>query len=237
VTDRGRVRELALDRGGRNALTVGLCEGLTAALREAAGLDPIDAVILGSSSGAFCAGCERPASAAAAADFARAIADLALTLATFAKPIVAIVNGLAAGIGATTLLHCDFVIASEFAGIEFSSAKASLLPDGGVSVLLPARVGQALAAEFLLVGERLNPRTAERLGLINRVVPLEDLTRSGYARAEALSALPRAAVREAKRLLREPQLAAITEAVRRERDAALLAARDGELGPGSAPLR
>jgi 2-(1,2-epoxy-1,2-dihydrophenyl)acetyl-CoA isomerase len=148
---------------------------------------------------------------------------------------VAVVNGLAAGIGAATLLHCDSVVASEFAGFQFSSAKAALLPDAGVSILLAARVGQAMASEILMLGERLNPKTAERVGLINSVVPMEDLARSGRARAEALAKLPRATVRDVKRLLREPLLPALTAAIYRERDLTILAAGDGGVAPPSIP--
>ncbi len=237
TVDRGPIRDIVLDRrGARNALTLGMCHALALALREAAECDRVAVVVLGSSGGAFCAGSERYPSPTAGAEFAAAASDYALALAKFPKPIVAVVNGLAAGIGAATLLHCDFVVASEFAEIEFSSAKAALLPDAGASVLLSARVGQALASELLMFGGRLNPKTAERLGLVNGVVPMEDLARSGRARAEGLASLPHATVREAKRLLREPLLPALVAAIQRERDAAIVAAHAGGTAPPSLPL-
>ena len=87
------------------------------------------------------------------------------------KPVVAAVNGPAAGIGASLALACDLVVAAESAYFQLAFVNIGLVPDGGSSLLVPARVGFTRAAELALLGERLDARTAVDWGLINRVWP------------------------------------------------------------------
>ncbi|MBV9206782.1 MAG: enoyl-CoA hydratase/isomerase family protein [Actinobacteria bacterium] len=90
------------------------------------------------------------------------------------KPVVAAVNGPAAGIGASLALACDLVVAAESAYFQLAFVNIGLVPDGGSSLLVPARVGFTRAAELALLGERLDARTAVDWGLINRVWPDEE---------------------------------------------------------------
>jgi 2-(1,2-epoxy-1,2-dihydrophenyl)acetyl-CoA isomerase len=87
------------------------------------------------------------------------------------KPVVAAVNGPAAGIGLSLALACDLVVAAESAFFQLAFANIGLVPDGGSSLLVPSRVGFARAAELALLGERLGARQALDWGLINRVWP------------------------------------------------------------------
>ena len=87
------------------------------------------------------------------------------------KPVVAAVNGPAAGIGVSLALACDLVVAAESAYFSLAFVNIGLVPDGGSSLLVPSRVGFARAAELALLGERLEARKALDWGLINRVWP------------------------------------------------------------------
>src|SRR6516225_6049242 len=98
------------------------------------------------------------------------------------KPVVAAVNGAAAGIGLSLALACDLVVAAESAFFQLAFVNIGLVPDGGSSLFVPARVGFTRAAELAMLGERLDAPTALNWGLINRVWPDEEFA----ARADAL---------------------------------------------------
>jgi 2-(1,2-epoxy-1,2-dihydrophenyl)acetyl-CoA isomerase len=98
------------------------------------------------------------------------------------KPVVAGVNGPAAGIGLSLALACDLVIAAESAYFSLAFVNIGLVPDGGSSLFVPSRVGFARAAELAMLGERLDARKALDWGLINQVWPDEEYP----SRSEAL---------------------------------------------------
>src|SRR5215468_1486293 len=87
------------------------------------------------------------------------------------KPVVAAVHGAAAGIGASLALACDLIVAAESAYFLLAFVNIGLVPDGGSSLLVPARVGFARAAEMAMLGERVSARQAVDWGLINQVWP------------------------------------------------------------------
>jgi enoyl-CoA hydratase/carnithine racemase len=226
VKDAGTIREVVLDQPSRkNALTIATYRALTATLSDAAVNDKLHVVVLSASGGPFSVGSdfgdllEGSQGMATGEQFAEAAGTFLRTLATFPKPLVAAVGGLAAGAGVTILLHCDVVVAATTAAFEFPSSRLGVLPDAGSSVLLPARLGLQRATEWLLLGERIDVATAYQLGFVNAVVAREDLASSALARAEALARLPQGTVRETKRLLREPLRAALDEAIGRELEA------------------
>jgi 2-(1,2-epoxy-1,2-dihydrophenyl)acetyl-CoA isomerase len=103
------------------------------------------------------------------------------------KPVIAGVNGPAAGIGLSLALACDLVVAAESAYFSLAFVNIGLVPDGGSSLFVPSRVGFARAAELAMLGERLDARTALGWGLINRVWPDEEY------HAQALALLDRMA--------------------------------------------
>src|SRR5271154_6978747 len=216
VEDSGSIRDIVLDRRGRkNALTLPMYETLQGFLRDATIDERINVVVLRSAGGAFCIGDDvglvgAPGQAPTpSADLdldavARAQSQFLSSLAAFRKPIVAAVNALAVGIGAMMLLYCDIVVASEFAAFEFSSVRLGMVPDPIACALLHSRIGLQRASEWLLLSERVKADEALRLGLVNAVVPLENLHGSTRARAEALAALPQRVARETKRMLHGP---------------------------------
>ena len=87
------------------------------------------------------------------------------------KPVIAAVNGPAAGIGLSLALACDLVVAAESAYFSLAFVNIGLVPDGGSSLFVPSRVGFARAAELAMLGERLDARKALDWGLINQVWP------------------------------------------------------------------
>jgi len=108
------------------------------------------------------------------------------------KPVLAAVNGPAAGIGCSLALACDLVVARESAYFVLAFVNIGLIPDGGSSLLVPARVGFARAAEMALLGERIPAPQAVQWGLINRALPDEDFDAEVDALAERLATGPTA---------------------------------------------
>jgi enoyl-CoA hydratase/carnithine racemase len=225
VEDAAKVRKITLDRPAKkNALTVAMYAALDGALSAAATDDRISVVQIGAVGDAFCAGNDivdfmRAATGAAEGLSPRPAASFLQTLASFPKPLVAAVNGLAIGIGATLLLHCDYVVASSAAAFQFPFSRLALVPEAGSSVLLPARVGAQRAAEWLLFGDRIDAETALRSGLVNAVVAPNALEGAATTRVRALADLAIGSLVETKRLLREPQRDAVRQAMSRELEA------------------
>jgi 2-(1,2-epoxy-1,2-dihydrophenyl)acetyl-CoA isomerase len=117
------------------------------------------------------------------------------------KPVVAAVNGPAAGIGCSLALACDLIVARESAYLLLAFVNIGLVPDGGSSLLVPSRVGFARAAEMAMLGERVPARQALEWELINRVVADEEFDAEVDALAERLATGPTASYAGSKRQL------------------------------------
>ncbi|HEX6586649.1 MAG TPA: enoyl-CoA hydratase [Solirubrobacterales bacterium] len=117
------------------------------------------------------------------------------------KPAVAAVNGPAVGIGCSLALACDLILAAESAYFLLAFVNIGLVPDGGSTAFLPARVGYARAAEMAMLGERVPADQALAWGLVNGVVPDGDLESAATELLERLAAGPTASYAGAKRLL------------------------------------
>ena len=103
------------------------------------------------------------------------------------KPLVAAVNGVAAGVGASLALVCDLIVAAESAYFLQAFRRIGLVPDGGATYLLPRLVGKARAMELTLLGEKLPAATALDWGMINRCVPDAELMPTALALAKQLA--------------------------------------------------
>jgi 2-(1,2-epoxy-1,2-dihydrophenyl)acetyl-CoA isomerase len=188
-----RVATITLDRpDALNALTVALKEELRAAF-DAVRDDPdVRAVVLTGAGRAFCAGQdlrERLApDALPLADEIRARYNpLLLAMRRLPKPIVAAVNGIAAGAGASLAFACDIRIAAADASFLLAFGRVGLIPDTGATWLLPRLVGGSKAAELALLADPLSATDAERFGLVARVVPGAELASEAHAVAERLA--------------------------------------------------
>jgi enoyl-CoA hydratase/carnithine racemase len=118
------------------------------------------------------------------------------------KPIVAAVNGMAAGAGAVLALAADLRLASDRARFAFLFTRVGLAgADMGAAYLLPRVVGMGRATELLMLGDTIDAATAERYGLVNRVVPHEELAGTATEWARRLAAGPALALGLTKRML------------------------------------
>jgi 2-(1,2-epoxy-1,2-dihydrophenyl)acetyl-CoA isomerase len=104
------------------------------------------------------------------------------------KPVIAVVNGAAAGIGLSLALACDLVVAAESAFFQLAFVNIGLVPDGGSSLFVPARIGFTRAAELAMLGERLDAPAALEWGLINRVWPDAEFAAQADALLDRLAA-------------------------------------------------
>jgi enoyl-CoA hydratase/carnithine racemase len=203
----------------KNALTVAMYQAMADALNAAAADNAVRAVLITGQPGIFTAGNDledflnRPRSGdgldAPVFQFMRALAGID-------RPVVAAVTGAAIGIGTTMLLHCDFVVVSDEARLAMPFTSLGLVPEFASSLLVPRRIGNAKAAEKLLLGEPMGPAEAVELGIANAVLPAAEVVPHARRIAERFNALPPGAVREAKRLLRRPDAEAIGHAIAAE---------------------
>ena len=148
-----------------------------------------------------------------------AIVEFLTRLCDFSKPLVAAVRGNAIGIGTTLLLHTDVVVAGSSARFRLPFAQLGLVPEAGSSLLLPLIVGRLRAAWMLLAGESFSAAEALAAGLATKVVDDDRVDDVAREIAAKLAALPPAALRETKRLMREP----IAQDVRAQMDAEVAA--------------
>jgi enoyl-CoA hydratase/carnithine racemase len=139
------------------------------------------------------------------------------------KPVIAAVTGAAIGIGTTMLLHCDFAYVSDEARLAMPFVGLGLVPEFASSLLLPQLMGQARAAEKLLLGDPFTGADAVEYGIANAVLPAGEVVNHARRIAERFNGLPPGAVRDAKKLLRGPQTEAILKTIRSEGE--LFAAR------------
>ena len=132
------------------------------------------------------------------------------------KPVVAAVTGAAIGIGTTLLLHCDLVYVSDEARLAMPFVSLGLVPEYASSLVLPALMGHAKAAEKLMLGEPFTGSDAVDCGIANAVLPAGEVVNHARRMAERFNALAPTAVRETKRLMREPLRARIREVMATE---------------------
>ena len=202
----------------RNALTAAMYDTLRCQLQRATDSPDIRAVLLCSSSEAFCAGNDIGGfSAVRALPLAqRPGYRFMQTLATFPKPVVAAVDGVAVGIGATLLLHCDLVYASDAARFRMPFVDVGLVPEFASSLLLPRMAGHARAAALLLLGETFSARHAEAIGMVGEVVDRAALLPRAEQAARSLAAKPPGALQASKRLLKQPLHDQLLQTMERE---------------------
>ncbi|GKQ36626.1 enoyl-CoA hydratase/isomerase family protein [Streptomyces sp. A012304] len=204
------VTHITLDRPeALNALTPGLREKLIDLLAGASADPDVRAVVLTGTGRGFCAGADLrggpPAGERIAGDVARTLRlgaqRLIAAVLDCEKPVVAAVNGTAAGLGAHLALACDLVLAAESARFIEVFVRRGLVPDAGGAYLLPRLIGPQRAKELMFFGDALGAADAERLGLVNRVVPDGELDKTARAWAARLACGPTRALTLTKQLV------------------------------------
>ena len=219
----GAIARVTLNRpDSLNAWNVALGEGLRDAIGNAKDDDAVRAVLITGAGRAFSSGADlsqQREEVDGAPDLGALLLDLynpvILSIRELPKPVIAAVNGPAAGIGCSLALACDLIVAAESAFFLLAFVNVGLVPDGGVTATIPARVGAARAAEMAMLGERVPAPKALDWGLINRVVGDDELAAEADALAGRLAGGPTRAYANMKRLLNRhlyPDLAGQLEA-------------------------
>jgi 2-(1,2-epoxy-1,2-dihydrophenyl)acetyl-CoA isomerase len=197
----GAVATITLERpAAYNAVTRKLLQSLLVTLRDVARDTAVRAVVLTGAGKGFCAGQALDDADTIApdgqADLYAAVADgfnpVIATLLRIEKPVVAAVNGVAAGAGFGLALACDFRIVAHSAAFTTAFAKIGLVPDSGVSLLLPRMIGYARALELCMLSGKIDAAAAQALGLVTELVPFEDVLTRAQSLAAQLAAGPKA---------------------------------------------
>ena len=213
----GAVLRIALNRPEKkNALTGDMYEALSNLLQQAEDDAGVRVILLHGNGDAFTAGNDledflrkpwKGQKVPPAVHFIRAMAHAK-------KPVIAAVHGLAVGVGTTILLHCDLVYAADDARFMMPFINLGIVPEAASTVLLPTFIGRQRAAELFLLAAPLTAQRAYEMGLVNAVVPRDELLSTATAVAAQLAEKPAGAVRACiARLVRQPVAAAIARAV------------------------
>ena len=229
IGNEGAVRTLTLNRPkALNSFTAALHEELRSALDAAAADPSVRCLVLTGAGRGFCAGQDLadpsvapkldgsgpPTDVGAAVE--RYYRPLALRLQSMPVPVIAAVNGVAAGAGASIALGCDIVIAARSASFVQAFSKIGLIPDAGGTWLLPRLVGRATALGLALFGDKLPAAEAERLGLIWRCVDDDEFAGVVQTAAARLAALPTRALVATRHAMDAAQHLGLDEALGHE---------------------
>jgi 2-(1,2-epoxy-1,2-dihydrophenyl)acetyl-CoA isomerase len=205
VSREGSVLTIVLNRPDvLNALNRSVHAGLFEALEQAR--DPaVRAVVLTGAGRGFCVGQDLQEFSSGAGDVAQNLRDNyhrnVLAIRGLEKPVIAAVNGAAAGAGMSLALACDVRIAADSASFVPAFIKIGLVPDSGGTWLVRRLLGTARAFEWLTTGRRLDANEAREWGLVSEVAPAEELLERAHEVAELFAAMPTRAVWQTKRLL------------------------------------
>src|SRR5437899_2672528 len=189
-----------------NAFNEQMLRELHEALRRAERDAAVRCVLLTGAGRGFCSGQDlRDRAGATAFSFRESLRNwynpIIVAIRTIEKPVIAAVNGVAAGAGCSLALACDLRIASDKASFVEVFVNVGLVPDSGSTFFLPRLVGLCKAMELCFTGDKLPAAEALNLGLVNKVVPAEELMPAARDMAQRLAKLPTRAIGLTKRLL------------------------------------
>lgn len=219
------IATILLNRPDRlNALNAELALGLNQALGRVAADDTVRVAVLAGAGRAFCAGGDLSTIGAgrksgAAKDLEpilRAGMEIVVRIRTMPQPVVAAIQGAAAGAGMNIALAADIRVAAEEATFGQNFAKVGLFPDYGGMYFLPQLIGPSRAAEMFYTGDMIDARTALQLGLVNRVVAAAQLEAEVRTLAEEIAQGPPIAIRAVKRMLFGSEREALERAMEEE---------------------
>ena len=224
-----------------NAFNPSMGEDLLNALQACGQDDGVRVVILGGEGRAFCAGGDVKEMAASLKEgkavrfFQRLIPllhPILVEMTRMPKPIIGRVHGFASGYGMSLALGCDLVVAGESTRFNMAYVFVGLAPDGGSSFFLPRLVGTKRALEMLFTGDTIDAREAERLGMVNRVVPDTELEQATLELARKLAQGPLLAMAEAKELVYRGLGETLERQLENEREAIVRSATTQDFGEG-----
>ncbi len=206
-----------------NSLTAAMLAGIGDALETAATDPRVRVVRLGGAGRGFSSGAgiseedhANPGASGTPADVLAAANRAVASIVNLPQPAVAVVQGAAAGVGASLALACDVVLASEKAFLMLAFTKIGLMPDGGASALIAASVGRHRAMRMALMAERISAADALDWGLVTAVYPAESFDAEVDAVIATLMAGPAVALRKTKQAINAATLTELDAAFERE---------------------
>jgi len=225
-----------------NAVTDAMLAELQNAFRDAERDAAVRCIVLTGAGRGFCAGQDLNARVGAADAPRLSVGDhlrqgynpLVRRIRAIEKPVIAAVNGVAAGAGANLALACDIRIASETASFVQAFVKIGLVPDSGGTLFLPMLVGYAKAAELAFTGDRIGAEECLRLGIVNQVVPADAFVEKTRELATRLAALPTRAIGLTKRAFNRAMMPDLDAVLEYEADMQMLAGRTKDNNEGVA---
>jgi enoyl-CoA hydratase len=218
-TDADGIRTITIDRPEvRNAMTWAMRERIAQLFTGASDDDALDVVVITGTQGSFSAGVDLKELRSQTGPPKRMNPTMAVR--DCVKPTIAAVNGVCVTGGLELALACDLIVASDQARFADTHAKAGLMPGWGMSAALPAAVGRRNAVELALTGSFIEAAEALRIGLVNRVVPHDDLLARTYELAQSIRVHDQAVVRRQVALYRRSAGLSFADALAVERDAA-----------------
>lgn len=230
------IAEIVLDRPERlNAINPALLTDFAAAIREAQG-QPV--ILLRGAGRAFCAGDDlkefesQSRGPAETRNFIEAIQDITRLLMGGDAVVVGAIHGWAVGGGLEWVINCDVAVMAEGCRCFFPETALGLFVTGGVTALLPNLVGLQKAKELILLGDRIDARTAQAMGLVSRVAADAAYLDEARALARRIATLPGHSRRNVKRVLNRAFQLPLDEAMALETDATV----EGFLAPETAAL-
>ena len=205
-----------------NAYTPDMGEELVDALRRAISDEQVTAIVLTGAGRAFCAGADRGYYHGERGRCGLRLGEehflngFVTELADCEKPLIVAVNGVASGIGATMLLPFDIRLASDKAALDFPFARLGISPGFGASYFLPRLIGMGLANDILLNSRKLGAQNARQLGLVQQIIPADQLLSVALAMARYIGGSPPGIVARCKQLLKNGCDGSLVDAIERE---------------------
>jgi enoyl-CoA hydratase len=212
-----------------NSLTAAMLKGIADALEQAADDPRVKVVRLGGAGRGFSSGAgiseedhANPGAAGTPADVLDAANRAVRSIVKLPQPVVAVVQGPCAGVGASLALASDVVLASEKAFFMLAFTKIGLMPDGGASALIAAAVGRIRAMRMALLAERISAADAFDWGLVTAVYPADDFAAEVSSVISTLVSGPAVALRKTKDAINAATLVELEAALEREKQGQLV---------------
>jgi len=211
-----------------NSLTAAMLRGIGDALEQAAGDPRVRVVRLGGAGRGFSSGAgiseedhANPGASGTPADVLDAANRAVRSIVALPQPVVAVVQGPAAGVGASLALASDVVLASDKAFFMLAFTKIGLMPDGGASALIAASVGRHRAMRMALLAERITAAEAYEWGLVTALYPADELEAEVAKVVATLVSGPVVALRKTKDAINAATLVELEQALEREKQGQL----------------
>jgi enoyl-CoA hydratase/carnithine racemase len=199
------ISTITLNRPDRlNALNDQMADELNDVALSIDGDDEVRVVVITGAGRAFCAGADLRAERTGRSEIGHGLAERIFTaFNSIEKPIIASINGVAVGGGCTMTLSCDIRIASEEAKFQLPFTRLGICTELGSTYLLPRLIGMGKASELLLMSKMIDAKEAKEIGLVNQVVPADELVKTTHEMASSIAKFPPLSVKMNKRGLRQ----------------------------------